>query len=61
MVLEEKSEGNRPLGRHRYRWKDTIKVVLKDLDWDGMEWIYLAHDRDNWWAVVNAVMKLGVP
>ena len=34
-VLEEKPEGNRPLGRSQYRWEDTIKVDLKDLEWVG--------------------------
>ena len=27
----------------------------------GMDWIDLAHGRDRWWAVVNAVMNLRVP
>jgi hypothetical protein len=26
----------------------------------GVEWIHLAQDREQWWAVVNAVMNLGV-
>jgi hypothetical protein len=26
-----------------------------------VEWIYLAQDRDLWWAVVNTVMNLWVP
>jgi hypothetical protein len=29
--------------------------------WGGMDWIELAHDRDRWWALVNAVMNLQVP
>jgi hypothetical protein len=27
----------------------------------GMEWIDMAHDRDRWRALVNAVMNLRVP
>jgi len=27
----------------------------------GMDWIYLAQDRDKGWALVNAVMNLRVP
>ena len=26
-----------------------------------MDWIDMASDRDRWWAVVSAVMDLGVP
>jgi hypothetical protein len=26
----------------------------------GMEWIHLAQDRGQWWAVVNVVMNLRV-
>jgi hypothetical protein len=31
------------------------------LGWDGMDWIDLAQDRDQWMALVNTVMKLQVP
>ena len=27
----------------------------------GMDWIDLAHDRDRWWALVNAVLNLRIP
>jgi hypothetical protein len=29
MVLVEKPEGRRPLGRHRYKWEDDIKICFK--------------------------------
>jgi hypothetical protein len=34
---------------------------LREIGWDGMYWIDLAHDRDQWRALVNAVMNLQVP
>jgi hypothetical protein len=34
---------------------------LREVGWDGMDWIALAHDRDRWRALVNAVMNLRVP
>jgi hypothetical protein len=52
--------GKRPLGRPRCRWVDNIKIELREIGWDGMDWIDLAQDRDLWWAVVNTVMNLQV-
>jgi hypothetical protein len=33
---------------------------LREIGWGGMDWIYLAQDRDQWRAVVNTVMNLRV-
>jgi len=56
-VLVGKSEGKRPLGRPRLRWKDNIKMDLQEVDCGGMDWIELAQDRARWRALVNAVMN----
>jgi hypothetical protein len=50
----------RPLGRHKRRWQDNIKMAFQEVG-SGKEWIDLAQDRDRWWAHVNAVMKLRIP
>jgi len=55
-ILVGKPEGKRLLGRPRRRWEDNI-----NMDPQGMDWMDLAHDRDRWWAVVNAVMNFWVP
>jgi hypothetical protein len=35
---------------------------LREIGWDGTDWIELAQDRDQWRrALVNTVMKLRVP
>jgi hypothetical protein len=60
-ILVGKPEGKRPLGRPRRRWVDKIKMDLREVGWDGMDWIDVAQDRDRWKALVNAVMNLRVP
>jgi hypothetical protein len=45
-ILVGKPEGKRPLGRTRCRWVDNIKMNLREIGWDGMDWIDLAHNRD---------------
>jgi hypothetical protein len=60
-VLVVKREGKRPLGRHRRRREDNIKMDLQEFGCGDMDWIGLAQDRDRWRARVNAVMYLGVP
>jgi hypothetical protein len=56
-ILVEKPEGKRSLGRPKRRWVDNIKIYLREIRWDGMDWINL----DQWRALVNTVMNLGVP
>jgi hypothetical protein len=60
-ILVGKPEGKRPLGRPRRRWVNNIKMDLSDIGWNGMDWIALAQDRDQWRALVNTVMNLRVP
>jgi hypothetical protein len=57
-ILVGKPEGKRPLGRRR--WVDYFKMDLREIGWDGMDWIDLAQDRDQWRALVNTVMNLRV-
>jgi hypothetical protein len=45
----------------RRRWVDNIKMGLGEIGWDGMDWIDLAQDRDQWRALVNTAMNLWVP
>jgi hypothetical protein len=59
--LARKPEEKRPLGRPRCRWVDNIKMHLNKREWGGMDKIDLAHDRDQWRALVNTVMNLWVP
>jgi hypothetical protein len=60
-ILVRKPEGKRPLGRPRYRWEDNILMVLRETRWEGVDWMDLPQDRDQWWDLVNTVMNLWVP
>jgi hypothetical protein len=40
---------------------NNIKMDLRETGWDGMDWIDLAQDRDQWRALVCTVMNLRVP
>jgi hypothetical protein len=40
---------------------DNIKMDLTEIGWDGMDWINLAQDRDQWRALVSTIMNLWIP
>jgi hypothetical protein len=56
-----KPEGKTPLGSPRCRWVDNIKMDLREIGWDGVDWIDKVEDRDQWRAPVNTVLNLRVP
>ena len=60
-LLIGEPEGKRPLGKPRRRWEDNIKMDLQKVGCGGMGWFELAHGRDRWRTLVNAVMNLRVP
>jgi hypothetical protein len=47
--------------RPRRRWEDSTELDLIEIEWDGMDWIHLAHDRDQWRALMNTVTNHRVP
>jgi hypothetical protein len=51
----------RPLGRPRRSWVDNIKMDLREIGWDSVDWIDMAQDRDQWRAPLNTVLNLLVP
>jgi hypothetical protein len=60
-ILVGKQERNRPLGRPRRTWVDNIKMDLREIGWDEVDWIDMAQDRDQRRALVNTVLNLRVP
>jgi hypothetical protein len=55
-----KTEGKRPLGRPRHRCEDNIKIDLRELGWECMDWIRLTWNTDQWRTLVNTVINLRV-
>jgi hypothetical protein len=60
-IMVGKPEGKRPLGRPRHRRLDNIKMDLREIEWDGVDWMDMDQDRDQWRALVNTVLNLRVP
>jgi hypothetical protein len=40
---------------------ENIKMDLREIGWDGMDWIDLAQDIDQWKALDNKALNLRVP
>jgi hypothetical protein len=59
-ILVGKPEGKRPLGRPRRGWVDNIKMDVREIRGNGMDWIDLAQDRDQWRVLLNTVMNVQV-
>jgi len=45
----------------RRRREDNIRMDLREICWEGVEWIHLDQDRYQWQTLVNTVMNLWVP
>jgi hypothetical protein len=56
-ILVGRPEGKRSVGRPRRMWVDSIKMNLRGTGWGNMDWIDLVEDMDQWWALVNTIMK----
>jgi hypothetical protein len=59
-ILVGKPERKSPLERQRRRWVDIIKIDLREIRWDGVDWIDVAQYRDQRKALANTVLKLRV-
>jgi hypothetical protein len=60
-ILVGRPEGKRPLGRPRFMWENNIKMDLREIGIDGVNWIRLAQDRVQWRAFLNTVINRRVP
>jgi hypothetical protein len=60
-ILAGKAEGKCPRGRHRRRWEDNIRMDLREIGWEVVNYMHLAQDKDQWRALMNMLMNLPVP
>jgi hypothetical protein len=60
-IFAGKPEGKTPLDRPRLWRVDNIKIDLREVGWDGVEWVDMGQDRDQWRTLVNTVLNLRVP
>jgi len=57
-ALVGKPEGKRPVGRHRRGKEDNIRMDVRKIGFEGVDWMHLAPDKDQWLALVNTIMNL---
>jgi hypothetical protein len=58
--LSGEYERKRPIGRPKRRWKNNIKIHLKEMGYEGVDWTILAQDRVQWRDLVSSIMNLRV-
>jgi hypothetical protein len=47
-ILIGKPERKRPIDRPRRRWEDNIRMDLREIGWEDVDWMHLAQDGDQW-------------
>jgi len=52
-----KPAGKRMLASHRCRKEENLKTHLQELKTDGVDWIHLSRDRNQWRAIVNMLIN----
>jgi hypothetical protein len=60
-ILVGKPGWKRPLGIPRHIWEDKFRMDLREIGLEGVDWIHLAQERDQWRSVVKTVMSLRLP
>jgi hypothetical protein len=58
-IMVAKPVGKKPLERPRRRWKYNIRMDLREIWWEGVDWMPMAQDRDRWLATVNMLINTG--
>lgn len=56
-----KREGKRPFAVSKHKWEDNFKTDVKEIGYENVGWIQLAHNRTHWLRLAKMAMKLWVP
>jgi hypothetical protein len=59
--LVRKLEGVRICGRTMCRRENNIRMDIRKIGWEGVEWMLLTQDRGQLQALVNTIMNLWIP
>jgi hypothetical protein len=59
-ISVRKPEGKRPLRRTRRRWENNTRMVLREIRWEGVDWMHRDQDKDQWWTAANTVINFRV-
>jgi hypothetical protein len=60
-VFVRKPEMSGSRRRPGHRWDDIIRMDLREIGWEVVDWNHLAQNRDQWRVLVNSVMNLRIP
>jgi hypothetical protein len=60
-ILVGKPVGKIPVEKPSCRWDDSIRIDLREIGWEGLDWMHPARDTDQCRALVNTVMNILVP
>jgi hypothetical protein len=60
-ILVGRPERKRSLGRPRHGWKDNIRLDVREMGLQGVNWMHVAQDMYKWQPPVNMVVNFWVP
>jgi len=60
-ILIGEPRRKRPHGGHSWRSEDNVRLDLREMGWQGVDWIHLARGRDHFKGAMNTAMNLQVP
>jgi hypothetical protein len=47
-------------GRYRHRWEGNMKIDIKEIGWEIVDWIHLSDNRGQRWADVSMIINFQV-